>query len=79
MCTQLTNRTVNVHSKIEKDKTVVLFVSSAFFICFFSNGMKNVTKMCKMVRYLLVNDLQYVNLCNTVDVHQSSIRMHQKS
>ena len=50
MCTQLTNRNINVRTKIEKHKIVVLFASSAFFICFSSNRMKNVTKNCKMVQ-----------------------------
>ena len=35
MCTQLTNRTINVRTRIEKDKIVVLFASSAFFYLFF--------------------------------------------
>ena len=35
MCTQLTNRTINVRTRIEKDKIVVLFASSAFFDLFF--------------------------------------------
>ena len=30
MCMQLINRTINVRTKIEKDKNVVLFASSAF-------------------------------------------------
>ena len=45
----------------------------SFFIRFSSNRMKNVTKKCKMVQYLYVNDLQYVNLCNTVNIHQSYV------
>ena len=36
------------------------------FICFSLNLMKHVTKKSKMVQYLCINDLQYVNLCNTV-------------
>ena len=44
MCTQLTNRTINVRTRIEKVKIVVLFDLSGFFICFSSNLMKNVTK-----------------------------------
>ena len=35
MCTQLSNRTINVHTRIEKDKINVLFASSAFFYLFF--------------------------------------------
>ena len=35
MCTQLTNRTINVRTRIEKDKIVVLFASFAFFYLFF--------------------------------------------
>ena len=35
MCMQLTNRTINVCTRIEKDKIVVLFASSAFFYLFF--------------------------------------------
>ena len=35
------------------------------FICFSLNLMKDVTKKSKMVQYLCINDLQYVNLCNT--------------
>ena len=35
MCTQLTNRTINVRTRIGKDKIVVLFASSAFFDLFF--------------------------------------------
>ena len=34
-CTQLTNRTINVRTRIEKDKIVVLFASSTFFYLFF--------------------------------------------
>ena len=79
MCTQLTNRTINVRTRIEKDKIVVLFASSVFFVCFSSNLVKNVTKKCKMVQYLYINELQFVNQCNAVDIHQSSIRIGQKS
>ena len=35
VCTQLTNRAINVRTRIEKDKIVVLFASSAFFYLFF--------------------------------------------
>ena len=35
ICTQLTNRTINVRTRIEKDKFVALFASSAFFCLFF--------------------------------------------
>ena len=35
MCTQLTNRAINVRTRIEKDKIVVLFASSTFFYLFF--------------------------------------------
>ena len=73
MCTQITNRTINVCTRIEKDKIVVLFTLSVFFIRFSSNRMKNVTKKCKMVQHLYVNDLQYVNLCNTFNIHQSCV------
>ena len=74
MRTQLTNRTINVRTRIEKDKIVVLFASFAFFTCFSSNLMKNVTKKCKTVQYLYINDLLYVSQCNTVDIYQISIK-----
>ena len=35
MCKQLTNRTINVRTRIEKDKIVVIFASSVFFYLFF--------------------------------------------
>ena len=35
MCTQLTDRAINVRTRIEKDKIVVLFASSTFFYLFF--------------------------------------------
>ena len=35
MCTQPTNRTINVRTRIEKDKIVVLFASSVFFYLLF--------------------------------------------
>ena len=35
MGTQLTNRAINVRTRIEKDQIVVLFASSAFFDLFF--------------------------------------------
>ena len=35
MCTQPANRTINVRSKIEKDKIVALFASFAIFYLFF--------------------------------------------
>ena len=44
MCLQLTNRTINVHSWVEKDAVVDLFSLSAFFICFSSSLIKSVTK-----------------------------------
>ena len=44
MCTQPTNRTIKVPTRIEKDKIVALFDSSALFIYFSSNRMKIVTK-----------------------------------
>ena len=47
MCTQLTNRAINVRTRIEKDKIVALFALSAFFICLSSNLMKKVTKNVK--------------------------------
>ena len=41
---QLTNRAVKAGTRIEKDATVILFALSAFWICFPSNLMKNLTK-----------------------------------
>ena len=35
MCTQLTDRAINVRTRIEKYKIVVLFASSTFFYLFF--------------------------------------------
>ena len=32
-----------------------------------------------MTQYLYINDLQYVNQCNTVNIHQRSIRIGQKN
>ena len=37
VCTQLTNRAINVRTRIEKDKIDALFALSAFFYCFSSN------------------------------------------
>ena len=51
-------RTIKARARIEKDATAAVFASSAFFlICFSSNLMKNVTKKCRMVQYLFINDL----------------------
>ena len=32
-----------------------------------------------MTQYLYINDLQYVNQCNAVNIHQRSIRIGQKN
>ena len=55
MCTQLTNRTINVQTRIEKDEIVVSF--HLLFFVFFFNRTKKISKKCKMVQYLYVNDL----------------------
>ena len=60
MCTELTNRTIKARTRIEKDPIVVLFASSAFFICFSSNLMNNLTKK-RMVRYLFVNEFYFLS------------------
>ena len=46
MCAQLTNRAINVGTRIEKDKIAVLFASSAFFyLLFFESYEKYNQKM----------------------------------
>ena len=44
MCTQLTNRTINVQTRIEKDEIVVSF-HLLFFVFFFESYKKNIQKM----------------------------------
>ena len=58
----------------KKIKLLSYLLHLPFFICFSSNLMKNVTKKCKMVQYLYINDLLYVHQCNTVDIYQISLK-----
>ena len=44
VCTQLTNRTINVRTRIEKHKIVVLFASFVFFYLFFFESYEKCNK-----------------------------------